>query len=249
MSNIYKINNDQFIAYKHYKSKRKDSPTIVFFHGFMSYMNGNKAGSIYNHCVKNDWSILIFDNLGHGNSSGSMLDQTIGGWVEAALAIINSFDSNDLVLIGSSAGAWIALLVALKKKALVKGVICIAPAPDFTELIWDSLSIEQQNKLTKSGTIELERYNIPYSLITEGKNHLLLNKKIDIHCPVHLIHGLQDEDVPYAISLTLFNKIESEAMVLKAVKNGDHRLSTEANLEIINNSITEIMSSIIHEET
>lgn len=243
MSSIYKINNDQFIAYKHHKSKRKDSPTIVFFHGFMSDMNGNKASSIYNHCVKNDWSILIFDNLGHGNSSGEMLDQTIGGWVEAALAIINLCYNDELVAVGSSAGAWIALLVALKKKALVKGLLCIAPAPDFTEHIWNRLSLTQQEKLLKDGKIILGRYNIPYSLIQEGKNHLLLDKKIDIHCPVHLIHGLQDEDVPYGTSLTLFERIESEKVILKAIKNGDHRLSTEANLELINNSISEIMSN------
>lgn len=247
MSDIYKINNDQFIAYKHNKSKRKNAPTVVFFHGFMSDMLGNKASSIYDHCIQNDWSILIFDNLGHGHSSGAILDQTIGGWVDAAIALIDHCKANKLLLVGSSAGAWVSLLVALKLKTSVEGIICIAPAPDFTEYIWDNLSKAQQIELKQTGNITLKEYiTISYKLIEEAKNHILLDNNINIYCPIHLIHGLQDKDVPYDISLTLFKKIASDNVILKAIKNGDHRLSRSEDLEVIKNSISEIMKIINH---
>jgi pimeloyl-ACP methyl ester carboxylesterase len=157
--------------------------------------------------------------------------------------------TQDVILIGSSAGGWTALLGALHHKK-VRGVICIAPAPDFTEDIWNKISEADREIMKNQGWVGVrgdnchEPYPISYQLIEEAKQHLLLAKDvIQIDCPVHLIHGMKDRDVPHANSLELLEKIRSENVVLKLIKDGDHSLSSPQFMRIIVASLEEMLES------
>lgn len=249
MYKLYTTSENQIIAYKYYKSKKKTDITTIFLHGLMSDMESSKAIYFYNYCVAKDISFLAFDNFGQGKSSGEFTEQTARSWLQGIDIVLNHIVAGDVVLIGSSAGAWTALLGAMSYER-VKGLICIAPAPDFTEMIRDSLSQEELKTLQQDGLIEINNDGnypptpISYKLIEESKKHLLLGlDKIDISCPVHLIHGLQDKIVPHEVSLKLFEKITSGQTVLKLIKDGNHSLSAPPYMQIICNSLEEVLDS------
>jgi pimeloyl-ACP methyl ester carboxylesterase len=156
-----------------------------------------------------------------------------------------------VILIGSSMGCWLAMLAALKNPKKIVGLIALAPAPDFTEeSIWQKLPQTLQEQMQRDGAIEIsgycqEKYLISYQLITEAKNHLLLNKPaIELSCPVHLIHGMLDRDIPYTLSTRLAQKITSQNVVIKLIKDGDHRLSRPSDLRIISNSLAEVYGAL-----
>jgi pimeloyl-ACP methyl ester carboxylesterase len=273
MYKLYKTSDSQIIAYKRTKIKKKNqslpsglirgsrgtpqtlgsSPretTIIFLHGLLSSSEGSKAVALYNHCQEQDIDFLAFDNFGHGKSSGDFKAQTLSDWLSGLEIVLDNIVTNDVILVGSSAGAWTALLGAIKYKR-VKGLICIAPAPDFTETIWCGLSEEEREQMKAEGWIGVrgdnchEPYPISYKLIEESRQHLLLNKDaIAIDCPVHLIHGRQEKDVPHTISLQLLEKIRSEHVVLKLIKDGDHSLSSPTFMRIIIDSLEEMLPQL-----
>ncbi|WPY00804.1 Alpha/beta hydrolase [Candidatus Trichorickettsia mobilis] len=251
MRKIYNDTDDsQFIVYNQIKSNQKNTITIIFLHGLMSDMHGTKALYLENYCIKAGYNFIRFDNFGHGNSSGNFTEQTISSWMSGLEMILNKLVTGSIVLIGSSMGGWLSLLQAIKNTHNLLGIICISAAPDFTEeLIWKKLPLVQQTKMQKDGVLEVSgsccdtKYPISYKLVHEARSHLLLNKKtIAIDCPTHLIHGLKDLDVPYHISVKLMEKIAGDTIVLKLVKDADHRLARSIDLEIIANSINEIIN-------
>ncbi|WP_316354847.1 alpha/beta hydrolase [Candidatus Trichorickettsia mobilis] len=252
MKKIYNNADDtQFIVYNQIKSNQKNTITIIFLHGLMSDMHGTKALYLENYCIKAGYNFIRFDNFGHGNSSGNFTEQTISSWIGGLEMILNQLvTDNQIVLIGSSMGGWLSLLYAIKNPHNLLGIICISAAPDFTEeLIWKKLPLIQQTKMQKDGVLEVSgnccdtKYPISYKLVHEARNHLLLDgKTIAIDCPTHLIHGLKDLDVPYHISVKLMEKIAGDTIVLKLVKDADHRLARPTDLEIIANSINEIIN-------
>ena len=243
---MYSRRDTEFIAHKHYKSKKKTLPTVVFLHGLMSDMNGAKAESIMTHCIAEDISFMAFDNFGHGASAGNFTDQTMTRWVDCALRVIERYSEHGVILIGSSAGAWTALRVATLA-SYVKGLILLAPAPDFTEHVWHTLS-PQEKLAIKQQPIVLKGIPFSYNLIEDGRHHLILHNNINITLPVHIIHGILDQDVPYSVSETLLQKINSERIVLKLVKDGEHRLSRPQDLMVINNSIREILLDLYRDD-
>ncbi|MES2214698.1 MAG: alpha/beta hydrolase [Pseudomonadota bacterium] len=241
MRETYKISDDEIIAYQHHKSK-KNLPCVVFLHGLMSDMQGSKSQYLYNYCCSKDIPFLAFDNLGCGKSSGNYIDQTMGKWLDSAKKMIRALTENGAIIVGSSAGAWTALSLAMSMKDLVKGLICIAAAPDFTEDMWESLPPQHQERLHSGEVLDIQGYPLSYNFIEEGRNHLLLNKEIiPIDCPVHFLHGVKDTVVSHNLSMQLFDKISSKRAVLKLIKDGDHRLSRPEDLTAISNSLDEIL--------
>ncbi|WP_395021500.1 alpha/beta hydrolase [Dongia sp.] len=229
------------------------SPGIVFLGGFKSDMSGTKASALDDFCHARGLAFLRFDYSGHGESSGDFLDGTISRWFADALAAFDRLTEGPQILIGSSMGGWIMLLLALARPERIKGLIGLAPAPDFTEdLIWQALSPVEREKLLRDGKLEQpsdyspEPYVITRALIEDGRRHLLLSDKpgaaIGIDVPVRLLHGLTDPDVPPAVSLRLQQKLTSDDVVVQLIKDGDHRLSRPQDLQRLYAVVEELVA-------
>jgi len=242
--------NSGFIAYNRLDKKNKNLPEVLFLGGFKSDMSGTKATYLEYVCKKRGQTYTRFDYFGHGLSSGSFTQGTIGQWLSDALAMIDEVTEGPLILVGSSMGGWIMTLAALARPERIHALIGIASAPDFTEeLIWAGLTESQQKDFVRQGIIqtpsqyENQGFPITLQLIEEGREHLVLPKAIDIHCPVHLIHGAADKDVPWMLSRRLARRIKSPDVTLTLIKNGDHRLNTPLALGRLESLINEVSSA------
>ncbi len=218
-------------------------PTIVWLGGFKSDMRATKANALDSWAERSGRAFLRFDYSGHGESSGDFADGTIGAWREDALAAIDAFAGERPVLVGSSMGGWIALLIALdmkRREAPASGMVLIAPAADFTEaLMWPQLPPEAKRDIEEKGVwmrpsqYSPEPYPITRRLFEEGRSHLLLDKPIEPGCPVHILQGMQDPDVPWSHAMTLMEHLPADAATLTLIKDGDHRLSREQDLAML----------------
>jgi pimeloyl-ACP methyl ester carboxylesterase len=214
------------------------SPGVVFLGGLMSDMAGTKAQTLEAHCAKSGRAFTRFDYSGHGQSSGKFIDGTIGRWHADTLAVLDQVTEGPQILIGSSMGGWQMLLAARARPERIAGMIGIAAAPDFTEdLMWKELTEDQRRRLREDGILNLpsdygdEPYPISLALIEEGREQLLLRGPLPIRCPTHLLQGMQDADVPWRTSLRIAEALESEEVIVTLVKDGDHRLSRDADLD------------------
>ena len=214
-----------------------ESPTVVFLPGFLSDMTGTKASFLEEHCRAMRRAYLRFDYRGHGASSGRFEDCCIGDWKVDALAMLDRIVGGPALLVGSSMGGWIALLCARDRPEQVKGLVLIAPAPDFTErLVWQRLDEATRRRLVEEGVIREpspygEPVTITHHLVEEGRSHLLLDDgPVPVRCPVHILHGQRDEEVPFELSLELARKLETPHVTVELVKDGDHRLSRPEDL-------------------
>jgi pimeloyl-ACP methyl ester carboxylesterase len=217
------------IAYNRLEGK---AAGVVFLGGFMSDMTGSKAIALEEHCKRRGQAFLRFDYTGHGQSSGAFSDGTIGKWTDDAIFAIEQLSEGPQVLVGSSMGGWIMLLVALRLQKRVAGLIGIAAAPDFTEdLIARELNDEQRLAMQRDGFVLVpcdyddEPYTITQALIDDGRKNLLLNDSISLSQPVRLIQGLKDKDVPWGTALRLQEKLTGDDVETILVKDGNHRLS------------------------
>ncbi len=215
-------------------------PCVVFMGGFKSDMTGTKATVLEQFCRERGRSFLRFDYTGHGQSSGRFEDGTIGAWKRDALDVIDQLTEGKLILVGSSMGAWLALLAAMVRPERVAALIGIASAPDFTEaLIWEKLTPAQQHDLQEQGVFYAPScygeapYPIMKTLIEEGREHLLLRGAIPLRLPVHLLHGTNDQDVPWQHAVSLMEKLQSADVSLHLVKGGDHRMSSPEHLALL----------------
>lgn len=233
-----------------YVSRPGRSPTVLFLAGFRSDMTGGKALALERHCAAIGQAFCRFDYAGHGASGGRFEDGCIGDWCQDALAILDQVIEGPVVLVGSSMGGWIALLVALARPERVQGLVGIAVAPDFTEdLIRPSLSAAQTATLARDGVIHLpsaygEPTPITRRLLDDGAKHLVLRAPVPIRCPVHLLHGQQDPDVPWQTSLRLAARLESHAVTVELVKDGDHRLSREEDLRRLTAAVDRVLEQV-----
>lgn len=255
MHKLYTRTQDKFVVYNNYRIVNTNIPPVIFLHGLMSGMHSSKALYLIDYCKKYNYNFTVFDNFGHGNAAGQFKNETISSWLEGVARVLDELIDDQAIIVGSSMGGWLALLAALNFPDKVKGLICLAPATDFTQDIWHNLSPEDQSRIQKESVLEISgksceyKYPISYKLIEDAKKHLLLTKhEIDINIPVHLIHGMLDEDVPYEISLKLLEKITSKQMVLKLIKDGKHHLSREEDLKVMTNSLEEIINNIKNEQ-
>lgn len=220
-----------------YHAKAGKSPGVMFCGGFMSDMTGTKATALERHCMNTGRAFVRFDYQGHGQSSGAFSDGTVGRWTEDALAILDEVASGPQIVVGSSMGGWIMLLMALARSERVAGLVGIAAAPDFVVRMWEEFSDDVKRQLETEGVYARpsqysdDPYQITMRLIEDGRRHCLLDKKpIAITCPVRLLHGMQDPDVPWRHSLTVAEALASDDVIVTLVKNGDHRLSEPADI-------------------
>ena len=224
------------------------SPTLVFFPGYASDMEGAKALALDEFASRRGYGIVRFDYSGTGSSSGKFQDGTLALWLEEALAVIDQLTRGPLVLVGSSMGAWIALHVALLRAEGVKALVGIAAAPDFTE--W-GFSEEQKRTLVANGRLEEPNpYGPEPQLFTRGfwesgEQLLLLADDIGVDCPVRLIHGELDPEVPLDVAFRLMRRLRSADVQLVIVKGGGHRLSAPHEIETILRAVAGIMEPTV----
>ena len=238
------------IAYR-CRQGRADLPGLMFLGGFRSTMAGIKASWLDQFCARTARNYVRFDYQGHGDSARHFEDCTVGLWREDALSVLDEVASGRQILVGSSMGAWIALLAALARPDRVAGLVLIAGATDFTEaLLWPRLGAERQEKLMAEGVFRIpsaydaDDYVITRLLIEEGRQHLLLGGPIELGVPVRLLHGMADPDVPWQHSLRLVEALAGGDVVASFVKDGDHRLSRPQDLARLEAMIEELTAAL-----
>jgi pimeloyl-ACP methyl ester carboxylesterase len=221
-----------------YRRRAGKTPGLVFLGGFMSDMNGTKANYLDSYAAARGRAYLRFDAFGHGASSGDLNVATIGRWRADAGAMMDALTEGPQVVVGSSLGGWIMLLAALDRPARIAALVGIAAAPDATEtLMWRRFSPETRAKFTRDGFVELPSpyseapYRFTRKLIEEGRRHLVMGKPLPIECPVRLLHGMEDQDVPWQTSLDLAQHLSGSDIAVTLVKSGDHRLSRPCDLD------------------
>lgn len=249
MHGILTRDNGASIAYNRTPGK---NPGVVFMAGFKSDMIGSKALALEDFCRVRGNAFLRFDYQGHGQSSGDFNDGTIGEWVSDAIDALDELTEGPQILVGSSMGGWIMLLVALARPQRVVGLLGVASAPDFTEdLILTRLNVAQMAELNATGSIfipndydEGEPYRINKKLLDEGGNQLLLRKPLQLNCPIRLIHGINDGDVPWTTSMRIMETVTSMDVEVTLVKAGEHRLSEDTDLKRLLRTLGELMDQL-----
>ena len=211
--------------------------TYVWLCGFKSDITGTKVMQLEAWTKTHGHGFLAFDYSGHGESSGAFEDGTISRWREDALDVIDSLSEGPLVLVGSSMGGWMALLAGLARHERLAGMVLIAPAPDFTEkLMWPEFTPRQQEEILQQGlTLRPSDYGEPYpitrALIEDGRNWQLLDAPIDLTCPVRILQGAEDPDVPWRHAFRLVETMQATDLVFTLIKDGDHRLSRDQDID------------------
>jgi pimeloyl-ACP methyl ester carboxylesterase len=229
------------------------APGLLWLGGYKSDMKGTKAQALADWAVREGRACVRFDYSGHGESEGAFTDGTIGRWLAESLAVFDACCRGPQLLVGSSMGGWIALLLvgALRRRgqtgpASLAGLVLIAPAVDFTEeLMWKRFTPEIKRELEDKGIwarpsqYSTEPYFVTRQLIEEGRNHLLLGGMIETGCPVRILQGVEDPDVPWQHAKALVARLACDDVVLTLVKDGDHRLSRPEDIERLVRAVAE----------
>jgi len=224
------------------------APGVMWLSGFKSDMSGTKAVALAQWGAQRGQEVVRFDYSGHGQSSGAFDNACVSDWLEEAEAVFDTFSSGETVLVGSSMGGWIALLLALRRKATVKikGVVLIAPAVDFTEeLMWkrrftDEIrrAIMEDGRFEQPSAYDDAPYVITRKLIEDGRRHLLFEKPLHLGCPVTILQGAEDSDVPAAHAQRLVEALPQDDVTFTLVPDGDHRLSRPQDIELLLRAVT-----------
>ena len=228
------------------------SPGLFWLGGFKSDMCGTKALALDEWAAEHQRACVRFDYSGHGESEGDFVHGTIGHWLEESVAVFEQFCAGPQVVIGSSMGGWMALLLARElarrgtSRASLAGFVLIAPAPDFTEeLMWKGFSPEIRHQIATTGVwLRPSEYGDPHpitrNLIEEGRKHLLLGRAIEVGCPVHILQGARDPDVPWKHAFALAHRLPADDVVLTMIQDGDHRLSRPQDIARILAAVAEM---------
>ncbi|TPW32548.1 alpha/beta hydrolase [Martelella alba] len=232
-----------------------DTPVLIWFSGYGSDMLGTKAEALDLYAAENGLGLIRFDYAGHGESEGAFADGTISSWLEDALAVITETGPKEAILIGSSMGGWLALraLQEMKRRKLQtvpKGLLLLAPAPDFTsELIEPDLGPREKAELAERGYFEEHSIYGPEptiytaALIEDGRKNRVLDGIIETGCPVTIIQGRQDPDVPYSHALRLMTHLPADNVVLTLVNDGDHRLSRPEDIDRMLDALSRLIAA------
>ncbi len=236
---------------------REDAPGVVFLSGYRSDMEGTKAVFLEKWAQEHQRSYVRFDYSGHGQSGGEFKALGISAWLDDVCDLLSHVCNGRQILVGSSMGGWLMLLAALRCPDKIAALLGIAAAPDFTEaLMWDVFDEKQKAEIMDKGVYHLPTnycaapgeepapYPITRKLIEDGRRHLLLRAgDIQIHCPVRLVHGIKDEDVPYQFSCRLAEKLATPDVEVLLQKAGDHRMSSTESLRIVQDVLEKLISN------
>ena len=229
---------------------------LFWLGGFKAEMSGTKATMLAEWAVTQGRAFTRFDYSGNGESGGAFTDGTIGRWLAEAQAVFDSFTRGPQILVGSSMGAWIALLLArarlgaARAQSRIAGLVLIAPATDFTEGLWQRLPQETRAELMRSGRYfrpseyEPEPYEITLRLIEEGRDHLLLDGPVFLPVLVRILHGMADPDVPWQHGVRTAEAIDSDDVEITLIKQGDHRLSRPRDLARLTALIEQLCAQV-----
>lgn len=230
-------------------------PALVWLGGYRSDMAGTKAVELERYAAEKGAACIRFDYSGHGVSGGEFVNGTISRWLEESLAVVDHLKPEKMVLVGSSMGGWIALrlIAELRRRnegAKIAGLVLIAPAPDFTsELIEPNLTDSDRISLAERGFFEEPT---PYgpdpniytaALIEDGRRNRVLDGIIETGCPVHILQGMRDPDVPYTHALKLMEHLPSDDVVMTLIRDGDHRLSRAEDIDKILSAVAAISAT------
>lgn len=230
-------------------ARNGQNPGLFWLSGFNSDMQGSKAVALDEWAGQHQRACVRFDYSGHGESGGKFADGTIGRWLAESVAVFDRFCTGPQIVIGSSMGGWLALLLAreLRRRGATPlvGLVLIAPAPDFTEeLMWKGFPPEVREEIEVKGQwLRPSEYGEPYpitkALIEDGRKHLLLGGSIDVGCPVRILQGAQDADVPWRHAFKLTERLPQDDVVLTMIQDGDHRLSRPQDIARIIAAVAE----------
>lgn len=232
------------IAY--HKTEGK-GPGVVFLGGFRSDMTGSKALALQAWAEATGHAFLRFDYSGHGASHGAFTEGAVSDWRDDALAVIEILTDGPQILVGSSMGGWIALLLARDMPHRVAGLVGIAAAPDFTEAMWDAFTLAERTSLLETGLIHrpsdysVEPYPITWRLIEDGRQLRVLDGPLPLPFPVRLLQGTADTDVPPAVALALLGHVSSPDLRLTLVRDADHRFSSPSCLTLLTETVEEVL--------
>jgi pimeloyl-ACP methyl ester carboxylesterase len=231
-----------------------DNPGLVWLGGYRSDMRGTKAETLAAYAHEHGLSFTRHDYSGHGESGGDFNEGTISRWLDESLAVFHALTQGPQILVGSSMGAWIALRMAQElqgEKGRVAGLVLIAPAPDFTsDLVTPKMTVDQKRDVAEKGffAIPSEYSDQPYTysraLLEDGEKNRLLTKPLDTHCPVHILQGLADPDVPHTHALKLVSHLPADDVTLTLVPSGDHRLSRPEDLALLAKTLSNMIRQI-----
>lgn len=236
--------NDSYGNLIHYRYIPKGDINIVFFPGFMSSMNTIRSKYIENFCINNNYSYLTLDYYGHGISAGLSTDVTVSMCKESAITILNSLERNQLILfVGSSMGSWIMHLILHLYANRIIGMVGFANAPDFTKyLMWDRFSLDIKSKILSKGLWLSPYYPVTLKLIKDGFRNLILDKSFNFNFPIHLLHGLKDNRVPFKYTNLLAKRHKNQNLVTcHFIDSADHSFNSEEELQTISNFIQKII--------
>jgi len=229
-----------------YHASAGKSPSVIFCGGFHSNMNGTKALALEDYCQRIGQAYIRFDYFAHGASTGDFAEGSVTQWLADVLAVIDELAHDEVVLVGSSMGGWLALLAALRRPKQVLGLLLLACAADMTKYYPERLA-ERPKEYDKQGREfyrmpneydDQDPYHIYSALLNDGAQYCLLDQPIALSIPVHLMHGKNDDVVPWQRSAAVMQQLESTEVVLHLLKHGDHRLSEPSDLDL--------MTSIVH---
>lgn len=231
------------------RARQGGGPGLIWLSGFNSDMQGGKAQALDAWAGEHGRACVRFDYSGHGESGGAFIDGTISRWLEESLAVFGRTCKGPQIAVGSSMGGWLALLLARecqRRGTPLAGLVLIAPAPDFTEaLMWAGFPDEVKHEIETTGVwMRPSQYGDPYpitrALIEDGRKHLLLGGSINVGCPVRILQGVQDPDVPWQHAFALTHRLPSDDVVLTLIQDGDHRLSRPQDIARIIAAVAEL---------
>lgn len=242
------------IAFHHRPATRTDGVGLFWMGGYKSDMEGSKVLALDEWAAQSGDGCIRYDYSGHGISGGAFTDGTISKWLEESLAIFDTETVGPQIVIGSSMGGWLALLLTVAhinqvgiEKSRIKGLVLIAPAVDMTKrLMWDLFDDKAKQDIAKTGIFEQpsdygEPYQITGDLIEDGKNHLFGEAMIETGCPVHILQGVQDDAVPWQMAVELVSRLARDDVRLTLIKDGDHRLSRDEDLTRLIQTVKEMV--------
>ncbi len=223
-----------------YRLRPGSAPTLLFLSGYASDMDGAKAMALDAFAARRAMAMLRFDYSGTGSSSGTFEDGTLAGWLDEALAMVDQLTDGPIIPIGSSMGAWIALHLAIRRPERVLALVGIASAPDFTEWGFDAGQKKELHEYDK-----IERPQLTTLAFWESGQALrLLDSPIAIDCPVRLVHGDADRDVPIAVAIRLMERLRSADVQLNILKDGGHRLSEPREIDAIVQTVGALLEPV-----